>query len=62
MAALADDDRRLSEPRRTLAGRRLDDLGPTDTLKLLAAVLARETTTVRAPLSGESFLKPGWDA
>lgn len=57
----AETDRRAGEDRR-LAGRRLDDLGPTATLVLLAQVLERERSIVRAPLAGESFLKPGWQS
>lgn len=56
-------DRRVAD-RRVILGRRLGDpsLGPTATLDLLAAVLARETRIRREPLVGDSFLRPGWDA
>lgn len=61
--SVATPERRRADRRGASLGRRLGDpsLGPTDTLRLLAAVLERETRMQREPLSGDSFLTPGWD-
>jgi hypothetical protein len=51
-------ERRATDQRRLVAERH----GPTATLTLLARILERERARHREPLTGDSFLKPGWES